>query len=271
MKNFISIALFLFIAFDISANNKFVKPDLVIVKLTNFQNNVGNKKIYFDIEVRNASSVPAFLSAAGISIQTFLSQTAGNNTSNPAGGLVMPGSAGATIPAGQSKVFKNVWYSYGNDPWDKFAYMIVHIDHNNSVAESDETNNKRIARIGPDLSLEVSGVTHSIETNSQTGVVFKEYKFTCTVKNVSEWTAVLDENHKLTIQSYRVSTCTGASVGGAGGRLVGQNLTQILPGETVVFENQSANQPPKATTKIRVELLYAIDSNLANNKSCIEN
>lgn len=122
----------------------------------------------------------------------------------------------------------------------------------------------------PDLKLAVSKISSSIQTNSQTGVKFKEYKFTCSITNTSNVTAVIDSVHSLTIQSWQAATCKSAKLAGAGGRKVVTGITKIKPGETIVVENQTATQPINATTKIHVELIYkAKEKDLMNNKVCI--
>jgi hypothetical protein len=256
------------------------KPDLLPIQLTNLRLQEDQKTIIFDLVIKNQGQATATLT--GIKTRSFLSNGEGfviitDPNIIQVGGFEkgFKGEQAAPLAPNQTRTLTGLSVTADDGvELSQLPEIVVSIDVTDIVDEVSNQNNTLLYTHGlpkpADLKLNVSNVTSSIQTNSATGVVYKEFSFTCTIKNIGEGVAIINPTKNLIIQSNRVNDCNSASLGGAGGRIVGQNLTQILPGESIVLQNQTANQPPDATTKISVELKYGgIDSNLANNKACL--
>jgi hypothetical protein len=260
--------------------SKLAKPDLKTVTLHNLRLKEDQVTITFDLEFKNIGLATANLT--GIKTRCFLS------TGNDEIVITDPniihigtsekgyrGDDTAPLAPGQSRIFKGLTVTTfeGKDLILSPA-LWVYLDVTEVIEESNDNNNVMYYTHElpkpADLKLEVSNVTSAIKTNAETGAVYRLYTFTCTITNIGEGVAIINNSKNLIIQSYRATACNTPNIEGAGGRLVGGNLTRISPGESVVLQDQTANQPSDATTKIRVELKYGgIDSYLKNNVICL--
>jgi hypothetical protein len=283
MKILPYLVLFLFnftLQIKTEAQVRFAKPDLIPVQVTNLRLQDDQKTIIFDLVIKNQGQATATLT--GIKTRCFLSDGGGEViVTNP--NIIHLGTSEkgfrgedtAPLVSNQSRTLAGLSVTtYDGKELSQLPEIWVSIDATEIIEEVNDHNNTMIYTHGlpkpADLKLKVSEVTSAVKTNAETGVAYKEYTFTCTIKNIGEGVAIINSFKNLIIQAYRVNDCNSANLGGAGGRIVGQNLIQILPGESIVLQNQTANQPPDAITKISVELKYGgIDSNLVNNKACL--
>jgi hypothetical protein len=122
----------------------------------------------------------------------------------------------------------------------------------------------------PDLTLSTSVVSKELKTNQQ-GVVLIFYNLTCTVKNIGKGTAILNKN--LSVSRLQSTTfCDDYSLSPSiSGDNVGDSLTQILPGETVVFKDVHVFQNYAHATTSKLVLHYeSPEVTTTNNFDCFE-
>ena len=273
-------------------------PDIIVKGAYFFTLNEENKKVYFDLEIQNIGNEDAVIDSFSYNCSLYDGEQ--NGIIRYAGGQKLR-TARFVLEKGKSIKFERVWFTYNNLELKKFPYLYI-TPQPYGLAEDNITNNKYLTRhlyprqpsegatqsppntnhppemqggsMYPDLVLSVSNVVKKNITNRQTNNTYLRYTFTCTIKNKSNYPAIISNEKTVTIQSFSVRNCDDTDVDGAGGRLVLLDRTQINPGETIVLRGQTANQPVQATTQIRVELIYNSHedkNNTANNKVCIGN
>jgi hypothetical protein len=278
--------------------SKLAKPNLRPVQLLNLRLLDDQKTIIFDLEFKNVGEVTANLT--GIKTRCYLCvRGAEPIITNP--NIIHVGTSEkgyrgddvAPLGAGQSRIYTRLSVTtFDGKDLSLFPEILIYLDATEVIEESSDDDNRMYYTHGfpvvvqsentggysigyakpADLKLSVSNVTTSTYTDAGTGVKYKAYNFTCTIKNIGEGIAIINSTKKLTYQAYRVNDCNSNNLGPAGGANLGlgYGLVQIMPGESIVLQNQNAGQPLDAITKIKVELLYGgDDADLTNNNACL--
>ena len=299
-KSFATLILVLVLFPEASfGKNKTDGPDITIKGAYFFSLNENNKKVYFVLEITNRGTTDATIDSLMYNCR--LSEGTSNGIWVGAGGQKLSRTR-FILKRGASKKFENVWFSYGALNLENYPYVEISLTLFGN-ADNTVSNNKLITRhiyqkkppkganiqtdvpdknlpqldgegLYPDLELSLSNIRSKIVTNKQTDTLFKEYSFTCTIKNNSNYIVSLSNGKHLSIQSYSVQNCNDPGIIGAGGRIILQDRTKINPKEIIVLTGQTANQPVESTNRIRVELQYnghEEKNNTANNKVCINN
>lgn len=261
-----AVSLPLIIYAEIGFNQK---PDLTIIKASDYFRDDRTKKVHFKLEIKNKGT--AAVNINGVDITCTLKKNISVNAN--AGGTSMPD---ITLQPGQSTILQNAWFTYYDvDNLESYRFIVIHIDFNKKIGEMNETNNRKIFTYSfaksTDLKLGVVSLSVNTVTDQKTGEVRKRYNFDCTIKNIGNTTAVLDNtNNLLVFQSslYKL-TCNGVYDGGAGGFTV-SNVTQISPGQTITIHPAAIYTSTNPLQKITVEIVYyGWESKISNNKICI--